>query len=97
MQLIIELDDGIITKCADEHIRGLLRTRDYGVQTKCIEYIQQQCEKSTMQFLREVKWDVMLKLIFDEQLKPVTTEITKKVLEAKVRKIVKEMKERGEV
>jgi hypothetical protein len=97
MQLIIELDDGIITKFADEHIRSLIRTREYGVQSKCVEYIQQQCEKATMQFLREVQWDVMLKSILDDQIKPVTTEITKKMLEAKVRKIVKDMKERGEV
>jgi hypothetical protein len=97
MQLIIELDDGIITKFADEHLRGLLRTRDYGVQSKCVEYIHQQCEKATMQFLREVHWDVMLKAIFDEQIKLVTTDIAKKVLEPKVRKIVREMKERGEV
>jgi len=97
MQLIVELDDEIIMKFADEHIRGLLRYREYGSQNSCIEYIQQQSEKTVARFIREVKWDVMLKLIFDEQLKPVTTEIAKKVLEAKVRKIVKDMKERGEV
>jgi hypothetical protein len=97
MQLIVELDDEIIMKFADEHIRGLLRYREYGSQNKCVEYIQQQCSQAMTQFLRDIHWDVLLKSIFDEQITLVTTEIAKKVLEPKVRKIVREMKERGEV
>jgi hypothetical protein len=97
MQLIIQIDEAHITNIAESYVRSSLRIAEFGSQNAMVDYIQQQTKAAILENLQGVDWKVMIQAVARLKLEEITNDVVGKVIESHVKKVVKKMKDEGEL
>jgi hypothetical protein len=97
MNLMIELDDRLLTNLAETTVRNALKRVEFGNQLPMVEYIQEQVKSATMDYIKCVNWTPMIHEIATGFVETIVRDVTSQVLTKHVKRVVKEMKEKGEL
>lgn len=96
MNLVIELDDAVISMLAEKAIKKSLTFTDYSAGDMA-KYIEDRTRSALADAVKAMDFKVMVKACADELIHSVIEDVTRKEIEKLVKTVVKSMKDKGDL